>query len=356
MASEVYFAPLSDGASAVQQAKATAKVYDASGFGRALHERDFVAIKVHVSEKMSKTYMRPQIIKKLVDKVRECKGNPFITETSTLYKGERENAVKHLLLAHRHGFGIEKTGAPFIMADGLLGNTEAEVAINGELFDRVKIAGEIISADGLIAVAHVTGHLVSGLGACIKTLGMGLASRKGKMRQHSAMKPEVNRELCRFCRKCLRWCPRQAVSEKGGKAFIALSRCIGCGECLAVCRYDAIKYDWGKEAGFMQKSMAEYALGVILNKREKCLFINLLTGMTPECDCMNTDERFVADIGVLASTDAVAIDKATLDLTARAFGKSVAELSHPKQDALIQIAHGEKIGLGSMSYELIKIS
>jgi uncharacterized Fe-S center protein len=356
MKPEVFYVPLEDGTAMTKQVRALKKIYEAVKAGNAIKENDFVAIKVHVGEKGNKTHMKPQLIKALVDKVREASAYPFLTETSTLYKGERENAVKHILQAHAAGFGIEKTGAPFIMADGLLGNTEYEVPIKGELFDSVKIAGEIKSADAIFAVAHATGHIGAGLGAAIKTLGMGLASRMGKMRQHSSMKPEVNRELCRFCKKCIHWCPRSAIIQEGGKALIIIDQCIGCGECLAVCRYNAIKYDFATESGIMQKSMAEYALGVVQGKEEKCFYFNLLVDMTKDCDCFGTDqEKIIKDMGILASKDPVAIDRATLDLTLKANGKSLAELSYSHLDPLVQIAHGEKIGLGSQDYRLVTL-
>ncbi len=356
MKSRVYFAPLPDGAPQSLQVEALRKVYDACGAESLFSEHDFVAVKIHVGEKGNVTHMKPYFIKHLVDRIREKCGYPFLTETSTLYKGERENAVKHLLLAHQNGFGVEEVGAPFIMADGLLGNTECEVEIDGELFKTVKIAGEIVSADSLFAVAHATGHIAVGFGASVKTLGMGLASRKGKLRQHSAMRPEIDRSLCRLCKKCMQWCPQAAVIEEEGKAFIIKDRCIGCGECLAVCRFDAVKFDFAAESGFMQKSMAEHALGAIKNKMKRSCFFNLMVDMTKDCDCFGVAaEKIIPDIGILASFDPVAVDMAALDLSAKAHGKTLAEMSYESQNALIQFEHGQKIGLGSMDYELVTL-
>lgn len=356
MPAKVYFLPTEDGLAPEEQAKALEKLYIASGAAKAVTGKDFVAIKLHVGEKKNTTHVKPELIRVLADKIKEDKALPFMTETSTLYKGERENAVKHLLHAHRHGFTIEKVGAPFIMADGLVGNTEQEVAIPGELHDRVKVAREIVSADALFVVSHPTGHPAAGMGACIKNLGMGLASRMGKMRQHSAMLPEVLTDKCKFCQKCLKWCPQDAIIEQGGRAYIQTEKCIGCGECLAMCRFDAVKYDWGAESGYMQKSMAEHAFGVIQGKQDKCFCFNILVDMTKDCDCFNVSQpKLIPDIGLLASTDPVAIDMATLDLTAKAHGKTLAEMSYARLDAMIQIEHAAQIGMGSMEYELITI-
>lgn len=356
MSEKVYFIKLQDGASSQAQVDALEKLYAAGGFDKIVAKRDFVAVKMHVGEKNNTTHIRPELIKAVVDHAKAAGGQPFLTETSTLYKGERENAVKHIMHAHRHGFGIDRVGAPFIMADGLTGNTEYEVQIDGELHKSVKVAREIMSADAMIVVSHPTGHPATGLGACIKNLGMGLASRMGKMREHSAMMPEIDAAKCRYCQKCMQWCPQEAIVEKADKAFILAEKCIGCGECLAVCRFDAVKYDWNAESGTTQKSMAEHAYGIVKGKKGKCLFINVMVDMTHDCDCFSVkQEKMIPDIGILASVDPVAVDKATLDLTAQNHGKTLAELAYAHHDAMIQLRHAVKVGMGGLEYELVEI-
>ena len=356
MNAKVYLAKVQDEASTQAQVDALQKIYSVDGLSQIIAKKDFVAIKLHVGEKNNTTHVRPELIKVIVDQAKTVGAQPFLTETSTLYKGERENAVKHIMHAHRHGFGIDRVGAPFIMSDGLTGNTEYEVHIDGELHKSVKVAREIISADAMIVVSHPTGHPATGLGACIKNIGMGLASRMGKMREHSAMLPEIIHEKCRYCKKCIQWCPQEAIVEKEGKAFILAEKCIGCGECIAVCRFDAVSYDWNAESAVTQKSMAEHAYGIVKGKKGKCLFINVLVDMTQDCDCFNVNQKkLIPDIGILASFDPVAVDKATLDLTEKAHGKTLAELSHARLDGMIQLRHAAKIGMGSLEYELIEV-
>lgn len=356
MKADVYCLPLQDGASPEIQAQAMQHILTACQLGAMFTSNDLVAIKLHVGEAHNTTHVQPELIREVVQYVQDKNAFPFLTETSTLYKGERENAVKHLMHAHRQGFGIEAVGAPFIMADGLHGSTEHEVTIAGVLHDSVKIAREIAIADAMIVVSHPTGHVAAGLGACLKNLGMGLASRMGKMRQHSAMKPAVKTKSCCFCQKCLKWCPEEAISEQAGKAFILSEKCIGCGECLAMCRFDAIKYDWNVESAYLQQSIAEHAYGVVKDKVGKALYINVLVDMTKDCDCFDIkQEKLIPDIGLLLSTDPVAIDKATLDLTAQAYGQDLAKLSYEHHDGMIQLEHGVKIGLGSLEYELITV-
>lgn len=353
--SQVFLAPLEDNVSIQQQAVAVKKLIAKIKMVDLIAPHDYVAIKLHVGEENNTTHVKPELIKTIVDEAHRKSGNVFLTETATLYKGERENAVKHLMHAHKHGFGIEKVGAPFIMADGLTGNSEIEVAIDGIREKSVKIAREIAIADVLIVVSHPTGHVQAGLGACLKNLGMGLASRAGKLRQHSAIKPEVTTR-CRFCKKCIKWCPEAAIVENGQQALVVSDKCIGCGECLTVCRYDAIKYDWGMESGQLQQRMVEHAYGVLKGKEDKCVFINVLVNMTEDCDCYNTNQsKFIPDLGILISKDPVAIDKATLDLTKAANRKSLAEMSYPELDPMNQLEHGAKLGMGSLEYELIRV-
>ncbi|NLO89203.1 MAG: DUF362 domain-containing protein [Clostridia bacterium] len=356
MAAEVFFARLKDGSTPDEQAQKTKEIFDAAGAKKCISPGDFVAIKVHVGEKNNITHIRPEIARAVVEKVKENKGLPFLTETSTLYKGERENAIKHIMHAHKHGFEIEQVGAPFIMADGLTGNTEIEVEINGELNKTVKIAREIRFADAMVIISHPTGHMLTALGACIKNLGMGLASRMGKMRQHSSMKPAIKENKCRLCGKCIEWCPENIIEKREKAAFINSEKCIGCGECLAVCRFGAVKYDFGRDSVIVQKEMAEHAYGVIIGKEGKCFFINVLVNMTKDCDCIDkSQKKIIPDVGILGSYDPVAIDKATLDLTKEANQRSLAEVSYGKLDAMHQLEHAVRIGMGTLEYTLVEI-
>ncbi|MEW5814487.1 MAG: DUF362 domain-containing protein [Spirochaetota bacterium] len=353
---DVFLVELSENSPLQERLSAMGKIIAGSGFDAVIAKKDKVAIKIHVGEKNNDTHIAPAIIRVIVDRVKNLGASPFLTETSTLYKGERSNAIDHIMHAFTHGFTCEKFGAPFIMADGLLGNTEIEVPIKGVLYAKVNIAREIVLAETIIAVSHPTGHVENALGACLKNLGMGLSSRIGKLRQHSSIKPRIKTIPCTFCGKCIKWCPEDAIIEKDGKAFIIEEKCIGCGECLAVCNFDSVEYNWGTGSTELQKKVAEHALGVLEGKRDKSFFINVLADMTKDCDCLNIKQRKIqADVGIIAAADPVAIDQATLDLTKAKFGKTIAEASRPSLDATVQLAHAEKIGLGSRTYRLIKL-
>ncbi|MCK4653240.1 MAG: DUF362 domain-containing protein [Candidatus Cloacimonetes bacterium] len=352
----VCFAELPAHSDIKERYTALKKILQYLKLGKIIKQKDKVAVKTHVGDVNNTTHISPELIKLVVSKIKEFKAHPFLIETSTLYSGPRSNAIGHINLAYEHGFTYEKVGAPFIMADGLLGNAEIEVKIPGILYKSVNIARDAVLTDVLVVLSHPTGHIVTGFGACIKNLGMGLCSKKGKLQQHSSIKPSIKKKTCTFCKQCIIWCPVQAIIEKDGKAFIIEEKCIGCGECLSICKFNAVKFNWGVQSEDLQKRMAEYALGAYQNKIGKSFFINVLTDMTKECDCMNiTQKPIIPDIGILASFDPVAIDQATLDLTRERNGKDIGRISYEKLNPNIQLEHAEKIGLGSRKYKLIKI-
>ncbi|MBN1782390.1 DUF362 domain-containing protein [bacterium] len=324
----------------------------AAGFDRKFHDKDFIAVKLHFGEKGNHPPIAPEWLRPVTDLIKKQGANPFLTDTCVLYKSQRDNAINYLKMAQNYGFTPGKTGAPMIIADGLTGNDEKEIDIPGQLFRTVSIASAAAHATGFVVLSHVTGHLAAGMGAAIKNLGMGFASRKGKLRQHANMKPYVSEKQCTGCEICTRWCPADAITMNQAVARIDSGKCIGCGECVTVCRFYAIRHDWQTEAPDLQKRMAEHALGVVLNKTHKTVYINFLTSVTKDCDCIGKNQTpVIEDIGILASDDPVAIDAASLDLILEKAGKPIEELAYPI-DPWEQIRHGEKIGLGKRQYEL----
>jgi uncharacterized Fe-S center protein len=285
------------------------------------------------------------------------KTKPFITDTSALYTGRRHNAIDHTILAHEHGFDIVGLGIPFIAPDGLFGTSETAVQIDGELNKEVFIASDIVRCQSILSIAHFTGHPAACAAATLKTLGMGCSSRKGKMRQHASMRPKVGDE-CTLCGDCFDHCPADAITLGDVKAGIDREKCIGCGECVAVCRFGAVKYDWGAEDRILQKNIAEHALGVLKGKKGRVVFFNFVISVTGDCDCFDREgmPKITDDIGIFASTDPVAVDKASIDIVQNRTGKTIARLlENDKLDARYQIEHAEHIGLGATDYELIEI-
>lgn len=334
----------------------THSLLEALNIEKMVKKDDLVAIKLTFGEEKNKGYINPQYVRFVVDEVKLSKGKPFLTDTNTLYKEKRQNAVDHLNLAYEHGFTPEAIGAPAVIADGLRSGEDVEIRIDKKHFKSVRIARACSDADSLIALSHVTGHMMSGFAAAIKNIGMGFATRAGKLLQHSNVKPSVLTGKCTGCRLCIVHCPANAIEIKGKTAYIKEDTCIGCGDCLVVCREDAIKISWNETATDMQEKMAEHALGVVKDKGGKCIFLNYAMKITKFCDCMAKDDpSIVPDIGILGSIDPVAIDKATADLICEAAKSDVFKKAHPKIDWTVQLNYGAKIGLGNLDYELVEI-
>jgi uncharacterized Fe-S center protein len=355
MASKVYFISASrdDGEKAISKKART--LFKAAGLASCFKENDFTAVKVHVGEEGNNTYITAPCIKGLIDELLKLKTKPFLTDTSALYVGRRHNAIEHAVLAAEHGFSEDVLGIPFITPDGLFGTSETPVKINGELNKEVFIASDIVRCQSLLSVAHFTGHCAACMGATLKTLGMGCASRKGKMRQHAALTLSIGDD-CTRCGRCYDRCPADAITLNDVKARIDTEKCIGCAECLVACRFNAVKCKWGEEDEVLQKNIAEHALGAISGKTNKAAFFNYIISVTKDCDCIDTPDMpgIVEDIGIVASTDPVAVDKAALDLVEAKGGKSLAKLvGNNKLNPIYQLEHAQQIGLGNLHYELI---
>lgn len=354
MPENVYLLPMTDNEDDAAVSRRLQQALQANAWLSFIAPRDLVAIKTHFGEEGTQGYVRPVHLAMLSAAVRAGGGLPFLTETQTLYAGRRRNAVEHMELAYEHGFVPEAIGAPIIMADGLLGDEEIEVPVPGELYQKVAIAAQIAKAQCLILVSHFTGHIVSGFGAALKNLGMGCASRRGKLQQHSTATPAIKRKKCTGCGECARWCPQRAIQLRENTAAIDTSLCIGCGECLAVCRFDAVGYNWSETYERVQKKITEHAMGVVATKENKGLYITFLNRISKDCDCMAGYEKIVPDIGVLISFDPVALDAAALALVEERSGKKLAKLAH-EIPYHFQLQHAAKIGFGSVDYRLITL-
>jgi uncharacterized Fe-S center protein len=328
------------------------KAYLAIGFNDSIAEDDFVAMKIHFGEKNNTGYIKPRWLKGIVAELRKRTPRAFLTDSNTLYVGRRSNSVDHIQLAWSHGFTPDVVEVPVIIADGLIGRDNRDIAVGGSRVRSAKIAGAILDADALLCLTHVTGHVQTGIGASIKNMGMGCASRAGKLDQHSVVHPRVSAKACRNCGICFDHCPETAIVQAEGHVVIDGEKCVGCGACLVVCKPGAIKWRWDEDSPRIQEKLAEYALTVQSRFKGKVGFINVLIHVTKECDCMaKSQPPIVGDIGIVASADPVAADKATADLVLARAGEDVFRKGYDL-DWAVQLRHGEKIGLGSADYTL----
>jgi len=345
------------------------RLLDTAGLSKAINERDLVAVKLHFGELGNTAFIRPVFIRKIVESIKSHGGMPFLTDCNTLYAGTRSDAPNHHTTAIYNGFAYSVVNAPVIIADGLRGRSEVAVAINQKRFKKVYIGSEIIHADSLLSAAHFKGHELSGFGGTIKNLGMGCASRRGKLAQHSTVSPKVKRKKCVGCGDCTDHCSQQAISLIKEKAVIDNKRCIGCGECIIICPNNAIEIQWNQDIPVFMENMVEYTMGVLQNKKDRALFINFITDVSPACDCMDhNDAPIVRDIGMVASKDPVAIDQASVDLVNKEHalpgsclktnikpGQDKFKGIYPKVNWEIQLEYAEKVKLGSRDYELVAI-
>jgi uncharacterized protein len=345
-----------------------AAMIDRSKLFTTIKSSDRVAIKTHFGERGGHAYIRTPFIGKIVQKVKEYGGIPFVTDANTLYSHKRHNAIDHLETAAINGFTNETVGAPIIIADGLIGKDDEIIKIKGNHFKEVYIASAIFHADFIIAATHFTGHILGGFGGSIKNLAMGCASIKGKYLQHSEFLPKVEKDLCKLCGTCVENCGYDAIKKGKNSIYFIAENCIGCGECVSSCKYGAISPTFPNEAKKLQEKMVEYLMGIKNQKKGKIIYINFLIDISPECDCWNISNiPIVHDLGILLSDDPVAIDKASVDLINAAPSESLwstADKSsgQDKFKAIYkntewnwQLDYGKQMGIGNEEYKIIKI-
>jgi len=331
---------------------------------------DLIGVKTTFGEKGNIGHLKPPIVRAAVEYVRATGAKPFVVETNTLYVGQRSNAIDHIQHAYNRGFTPEAIGAPIVIADGLRGENDfsmplPQLGFKGSKAQGFKgpgltktafIAGAAKAASGFVSLSHVTGHMLTGLGATLKNIGMGLASRGGKLAMHSGVVPKILTDKCKACGLCAEFCPAGAITIKD-YSIIDARKCIGCGECLAVCPHEAVKISWDENTENLQKKVAEYCLAVLKGKEKKSVFLNFLIHVTEQCDCM--DKAYppaFEDIGILASRDPVAVEQAAVDLVREHVREDFFHKAWPNIDYTTQIDYAHEIGLGSKDYELIDIS
>ncbi len=346
-----------------------------AGMNDMLTESDLTAVKIHFGEKGNTAYIRPVFIRQIIESVKESRALPFLTDANTLYAGTRSNTVSHIHTAIENGFSYASMDTtPIVIADGLRGKSESRVRIDKKNCSEVFIGSEVINADALISIAHFKGHELSGFGGTLKNIGMGCASRKGKLDMHSRVSPKIKRKTCTGCSACADHCPAEAITikkndTKENKAYLNPKACIGCAECIVRCPADSVKINWNQTIPVFLEKMMEYTLGVLKDKKKKSFFINFITDIAPKCDCLPYSEApIVNNIGILASTDPVAIDQAGADLVnqQKAVAGTVLKSNHnpgedkfrglyPDVDWEYQLDYAQDIGLGSRKYRLVEL-
>ena len=367
MASKVYWADFRADFRENLQQKLT-RLMKTAGMGEIDFDNKYVAIKMHFGEPGNLAFLRPNWAKTVADFVKEQGGKPFLTDCNTLYVGGRKNGLDHLDTAMLNGFNPMTTGCQVIIADGIKGNDEVEVPVEGgEYVKNAKIGRAVMDADVFISLTHFKGHESAGFGGALKNIGMGCGSRAGKMEQHNAGKPHVVQKHCVGCKMCTKICAHDAISVQDRKAAIDHSKCVGCGRCIAVCARNAITVNFDESHTNLSRKISEYTKAVVDGR--PCFHISLVIDVSPNCDChAENDAAIVPNVGMFASFDPVALDMACVDAvnTQPILRGSAADIGdchdqdhfhciHPDTDWMSCLEHAEKLGLGPREYELIKI-
>jgi uncharacterized Fe-S center protein len=330
-----------------------ASLLERAGAARELKKGDYVAIKMHFGERGGEGFIEPKYVRPVLKLIRDAKAKAYLTDTNTIYHGPRNNAVGHLTVAAEHGFTQTKLQTPVVIADGLKGDDYRLVEVKGDHFSSVKVATGVYQADFLMVLSHFKGHLLTGFGGALKNLGMGCGARVGKFEMHSSVAPTYESQLCEKCGACVKVCAQTAITLGNDGIALDGDKCVGCGECVVACPYGALKITWNEGAASVQERYVEYAAGAVRGKR--AFYVNFVNHITANCDCMGLKEKSIApDIGILASTDPLAIDQASLDMVTKAAG-DVFRTVHPEVDYTVQLTHAERMGLGARDYEIIEI-
>lgn len=344
----------------------------------------FTVIKLHFGEPGNMSYLRPGYVNRVVEVLQTKGAKVYLSDSNTLYKGGRSDAVGHIHAAMVNGFNPIEVKAPVIIADGVKGTDYVDMPVSGgKHCTSAKIGRAIADADAVISLSHFKGHEQAGFGGALKNLGMGAASVAGKMFLHSDSKPFVNKDECRGCGMCVSNCAHDAISLSGRKATIDYDKCLGCGQCVATCLFGAVTCDQNTSAKGLSEKIAEYTKAVVDGKPQ--FHITLIMDISPECDCWGHNDAPIApSIGMAASFDPVALDQACADLVigaprlgngnaledalagkaghgreaghhCSADEKDIFKIVHPDTDWQSGLAHGEAIGLGTRNYKLIKV-
>ena len=184
----------------------------------------------------------------------------------------------------------------------------------------------------------------------------------------AAGKPSVDPDLCRSCGRCLGFCAESAIAIDG-KAHIDQDRCVGCGRCIAVCPFDAIEPVFDEAPDVLNFKIVEYAMAAVKDKPN--FHISIICDVSPFCDCHGeNDMPVVPNVGILASYDPVALDRACIDLVqkqpmipgsilyANCNGRKPADIFscvQPTTHWQSTFEHAERMGFGSSDYEIVEV-
>ena len=343
-----------------------------SGLMGRFGKNEWVAVKTHFGSEGAHRVVRPVFLRKVVDALKSGGSKPFVTDTVRIM------GLDYLEVANQNGINHLSVGAPVILADGLYGNDSLLVKA-GPLLGEIAVASVVHDVPAMVVCSHIKGHIQAGYAGAIKNLAMGGVSAshrefgwkkgRGHMHCHGEVPLTWDPELCTFCQQCEDVCPKDAIKFVDEKFTYNEKECWFCGRCTRVCPTGGLTLPANDET--FQKSLAE-AAGAVLStfKPGKVLYLNFMTEIQPECDCMpSCDTPMLQDQGIMLSDDLVAIEQATIDMLAKAHplpqsvaddrglkpGDDVMGIVNPR-NLRLQVEHAENLGLGSRGYEVVEVA
>lgn len=359
------------------------------GLNRAIKKNARVFIKTHFGAYGNLMYMRPALLRKVVDLVKAQGGYPILSESAGLgygtgLYGGRTTAAEYFRMAAANGYTIGTTGAPIVLLDGYWGTDTFSVPINGKHVKKVEVGMALRDADVIIVFTHFKGHGGTAMGGTLKNLGIGCVGKYSKAMMHGPQNPIVNPEECKGaeCRKCIDACPTRCITVNP-KVEINFDRCMHCIHCVSVCRSEAqskaITAEWGTDPIKSTETMIENALGVIDGVgRDRFYYFNVALDISQTCDCAPFGPMaLIPDLGIFASRDPVAIDAASIDLLNEAPPVTISACGDiqpgedklaiatpwpdphtgektPTQCHLRQLDYAEELSIGTKKYKLRK--
>ncbi len=320
----------------------------------AFWDGEIVPVKITIGDSASTRHMHPELVKTVVYEIKKRSGNPFCFDTGVIYRGQRQNAVDHMTLAQNKGFGHNRIGAPFIVADGMFGLDGTDYRLESGNIKKIRLPSFIGNLERLVVLSHVTGHILQRYAGAIKNVAMGMACRPTKQVQHSSVKPKITASRCTACGCCLALCPTHAIAMKDNNAVIDQTICLGCGECLCACKFNAIEANWHEDLSTFGRRMIDVA-SFILGKFKQRLFINFAFDITKECDCISDKDDILVsrDVGILASTDILSLDLATRQMVVQNGGEAYFNHDNGLSDRFFDYARQK--GLGSTDYKIVSL-
>ena len=275
------------------------KIYEA--LGRKAEGKN-VAVKLSTGEAGNPNYLQPTLIKDLVQRV---KGT--IIESNTAYGGKRTNVADHMKVAEEHGF------TAIADVDIMDANGQVELPVNGGKHLKVDIVGkDFMNYDFMVVLSHFKGHPMAGFGGALKNISIGIASPEGKAYIHS-----------------------------GGKT-----------------RNVKKVWDMIPEDVIFQESMAEASKAIIDHMGNRALYISVANNLSVDCDCVATPaDPQMGDLGIFASLDPVALDRACIDAVRNSSDHGKIHLIEriDSKHGMHNLEYAEQLGLGNQKYELVKL-